>query len=258
MSVSRNIRKYSNGIDCILVCNCHTSDESFIILCSSSCTHPLTHVLSLVLPLSLLECHSRFHDPLCHVMLCWHHRWNPLLCPLLGLWEVQPLVCCWHHVLCFKWVVAAIETCVAEMFEVTVTDVDFNMCHSLPTMPALFVLLAMAIYTGVTVNFLGKRFGDWRFSWSYILGWVALLMTFFAGLFKSRSAVEFSVIFLPLVNKINYVVIANWGTHKIIKSPIQCCHIFLKFYLRSFLKLLIVSLCNLIRIALIKVPTVYF
>lgn len=76
-------------------------------------------------------------------------------------------------------------------------------------MPALFVLLAMAIYTGVTVNFLGKRFGDWRFSWSYILGWVALLMTFFAGLFKSRSAVEFSVIFLPLVNKISHVVIAN-------------------------------------------------
>lgn len=59
-----------------------------------------------------------------------------------------------------------------------------NMCCSLPTMLALFVLLAMAIYTGVTVNFLGKRFGDWRFSWSYILGWVALLMTFFAGLFK--------------------------------------------------------------------------
>uniref|UniRef100_A0A452GXM2 Lens fiber membrane intrinsic protein n=1 Tax=Gopherus agassizii TaxID=38772 RepID=A0A452GXM2_9SAUR len=47
----------------------------------------------------------------------------------------------------------------------------------------LFVLLAMAVYTGVTVNFLGKRFGDWRFSWSYILSWVALLMTFFAGMF---------------------------------------------------------------------------
>ncbi|EGW04636.1 Sialic acid-binding Ig-like lectin 10 [Cricetulus griseus] len=45
----------------------------------------------------------------------------------------------------------------------------------------LFVLLALAIYTGVTVSFLGRRFGDWRFSWSYILGWVALLMTFFAG-----------------------------------------------------------------------------
>ncbi|XP_061245113.1 lens fiber membrane intrinsic protein isoform X1 [Bos javanicus] len=44
-----------------------------------------------------------------------------------------------------------------------------------------FVLLALAIYTGVTVSFLGRRFGDWRFSWSYILGWVALLMTFFAG-----------------------------------------------------------------------------
>ncbi|XP_066495017.1 lens fiber membrane intrinsic protein-like [Tiliqua scincoides] len=47
----------------------------------------------------------------------------------------------------------------------------------------LFVLLAMAIYTGVTVSFLGKRFGDWRFSWSYILAWVALLLTFFAGIF---------------------------------------------------------------------------
>lgn len=56
-----------------------------------------------------------------------------------------------------------------------------------PHQPALFVLLAMAIYTGVTVNFLGKRFGDWRFSWSYILGWVALLMTFFAGLCKGRG-----------------------------------------------------------------------
>ncbi|KAM9737466.1 lens fiber membrane intrinsic protein-like isoform 1-T1 [Menidia menidia] len=46
-----------------------------------------------------------------------------------------------------------------------------------------FVFLGMAIYTGVTVNFLGRRFGDWRFSWSYILGWVAMLMTFFAGIF---------------------------------------------------------------------------
>ncbi|XP_068432189.1 lens fiber membrane intrinsic protein-like isoform X1 [Clinocottus analis] len=46
-----------------------------------------------------------------------------------------------------------------------------------------FVLLGMAIYTGVTINFLGKRFGDWRFSWSYILGWVAMLMNFFAGIF---------------------------------------------------------------------------
>lgn len=46
-----------------------------------------------------------------------------------------------------------------------------------------FVFLAMAIYTGVTVSFLGKRFGDWRFSWSYIMGWVALIMTFFAGVF---------------------------------------------------------------------------
>lgn len=71
------------------------------------------------------------------------------------------------------------------------TAMDSNvLLPSVPHMPALFVLLAMAIYTGVTVNFLGKRFGDWRFSWSYILGWVALLMTFFAGLCKERQQVQ--------------------------------------------------------------------
>lgn len=71
---------------------------------------------------------------------------------------------------------------------ITTTNLDwiFKLYISLSCPQALFVLLAMAIYTGVTVNFLGKRFGDWRFSWSYILGWVALLMTFFAGLFSER------------------------------------------------------------------------
>uniref|UniRef100_A0A8C5G270 Lens fiber membrane intrinsic protein-like n=1 Tax=Gouania willdenowi TaxID=441366 RepID=A0A8C5G270_GOUWI len=45
-------------------------------------------------------------------------------------------------------------------------------------------LLALAIYTGVTVTFFGKRFLDWRFSWSYILGWVAVLLAFAAGVFQ--------------------------------------------------------------------------
>ncbi|XP_055718195.1 lens fiber membrane intrinsic protein-like [Salvelinus fontinalis] len=45
-------------------------------------------------------------------------------------------------------------------------------------------LLALAIYTGVTVNFFGKRFLNWRFSWSYILGWVAIILTFVAGVFQ--------------------------------------------------------------------------
>uniref|UniRef100_A0A8C7C519 Lens intrinsic membrane protein 2.2 n=1 Tax=Oncorhynchus kisutch TaxID=8019 RepID=A0A8C7C519_ONCKI len=41
-------------------------------------------------------------------------------------------------------------------------------------------LLALAIYTGVTVNFFGKRFLDWRFSWSYIVAWVAIILSFAA------------------------------------------------------------------------------
>lgn len=47
--------------------------------------------------------------------------------------------------------------------------------------PGFFVLLAMAVYTGVTVNYYGKRYGSWRFSWSYIMGWVAVVLTFFSG-----------------------------------------------------------------------------
>lgn len=43
-------------------------------------------------------------------------------------------------------------------------------------------LLALSIYTGVTVTFFGKRFLDWRFSWSYIIGWVAIILAFAAGI----------------------------------------------------------------------------
>uniref|UniRef100_A0A665X0C6 Lens fiber membrane intrinsic protein-like n=1 Tax=Echeneis naucrates TaxID=173247 RepID=A0A665X0C6_ECHNA len=45
-------------------------------------------------------------------------------------------------------------------------------------------LLALSIYTGVTVTFFGKRFVDWRFSWSYIIGWVAIILAFAAGVFQ--------------------------------------------------------------------------
>ncbi|XP_061787271.1 lens fiber membrane intrinsic protein-like [Nerophis lumbriciformis] len=47
----------------------------------------------------------------------------------------------------------------------------------------LLLLLALSLYTAAAVHFLGRRVGEWRFSWSYILAWVAALMTFFAGVF---------------------------------------------------------------------------
>ncbi|XP_073493274.1 lens fiber membrane intrinsic protein-like [Phyllobates terribilis] len=46
-----------------------------------------------------------------------------------------------------------------------------------------FALLALSVYTGVTVNFFGKRYVDWRFSWSYILGWIGIILTVSAGIF---------------------------------------------------------------------------
>lgn len=59
---------------------------------------------------SLLERHSCFHDPVSHVLLRWYHRRNPLLRSLLCFWEVQPLVRCRDHVLCFKWVTQYVES----------------------------------------------------------------------------------------------------------------------------------------------------
>lgn len=50
------------------------------------------------------------------------------------------------------------------------------------TSAGFLALLALAIYTGVTVTFFGKRFLDWRFSWSYIIGWVAIILAFAAGI----------------------------------------------------------------------------
>ncbi|EMP42369.1 Lens fiber membrane intrinsic protein [Chelonia mydas] len=47
----------------------------------------------------------------------------------------------------------------------------------------LFALLGLSVYTGVTVNFFGKRYADWRFSWSYILGWIAVILTLSADSF---------------------------------------------------------------------------
>uniref|UniRef100_A0A8C9TVF9 Lens fiber membrane intrinsic protein-like n=1 Tax=Scleropages formosus TaxID=113540 RepID=A0A8C9TVF9_SCLFO len=52
------------------------------------------------------------------------------------------------------------------------------------TVSAFLALLAVAIYTGVTVNFFGKKYLDWRFSWSYILAWVAIILAFAAGKFS--------------------------------------------------------------------------
>lgn len=53
-----------------------------------------------------------------------------------------------------------------------------------PLSSGFLALLALAIYTGVTVTFFGKRFVDWRFSWSYIIGWVAIILAFAAGIKK--------------------------------------------------------------------------
>lgn len=45
----------------------------------------------------------------------------------------------------------------------------------------------MAVYTGVTINYYGKRYGNWRFSWSYIIGWVSVVLTFFSGKYAQQQ-----------------------------------------------------------------------
>ncbi|XP_075381114.1 lens fiber membrane intrinsic protein-like isoform X2 [Mycteria americana] len=45
----------------------------------------------------------------------------------------------------------------------------------------LLALLGLAVYTAGTLSLLGPARTAWRFSWSYILGWVAVVLTGSAG-----------------------------------------------------------------------------
>ena len=74
-----------------------------------------------------------------------------------------------------------------------------------PDPTGFLALLALAIYTGVTVTFFGKRFMDWRFSWSYITGWVAIILSFAAGEtnrytfqigYESHACITCSILFI--------------------------------------------------------------
>ena len=42
-------------------------------------------------------------------------------------------------------------------------------------------LLGLAVYTAGTLSLLGPTRATWRYSWSYILGWVAVVLTGSAG-----------------------------------------------------------------------------
>lgn len=75
------------------------------------------------------------------------------------------------------------------------------------------MLLAMAVYTGVTVNYYGKRYGSWRFSWSYIMGWVAVVLTFFSG---RQHATDTTALFLKrsyFVDTTNLVALFRYLLH---------------------------------------------
>lgn len=63
----------------------------------------------------------------------------------------------------------------------------FPWCKSQFYVVGFSALLALAIYTGMTVNFFGKRYIEWTFSWSYIIGWIGTILTITAGKYLSLS-----------------------------------------------------------------------
>ncbi|XP_076216166.1 lens fiber membrane intrinsic protein-like isoform X3 [Aptenodytes patagonicus] len=54
----------------------------------------------------------------------------------------------------------------------------------------LLALLGLAVYTASTLSLLGPARTAWRFSWSYILGWVAVVLISSAGLFHLCAAAK--------------------------------------------------------------------
>ncbi|XP_048144573.1 lens fiber membrane intrinsic protein-like [Corvus hawaiiensis] len=61
-------------------------------------------------------------------------------------------------------------------------------CHPHATTPGLLALLGLGVYSGGTLTLLGPLRGSWSFSWSYILGWVAVVLLGSAGLFHLCAA----------------------------------------------------------------------
>ncbi|XP_068778232.1 lens fiber membrane intrinsic protein-like [Struthio camelus] len=55
-------------------------------------------------------------------------------------------------------------------------------------MAGFLALLGLAMFTAATVSVFGKNHADWRFSWSYILGWIAVVLVVSAGLFHVCAA----------------------------------------------------------------------
>lgn len=153
--------------------NSHTLDAWFWIPCSvlswfTMSLFPLTH--------SLLGCHPGLHDPLPAGLFHRHCDRCHGLHPLLLLWRVWQDFCSRHPLLHLLWAPHLFTfTGLSQTLKTLITSV-------LISCAGFFVLLAMAVYTGVTVNYYGKRYGSWRFSWSYIMGWVAVVLTFFSGM----------------------------------------------------------------------------
>ncbi|XP_064032093.1 lens fiber membrane intrinsic protein-like [Pogoniulus pusillus] len=54
----------------------------------------------------------------------------------------------------------------------------------------LLALMGLAVYTAGTLSLLGPAQPAWRFSWSYILGWVSVILTTSAGLFHLCAAAK--------------------------------------------------------------------
>ncbi|XP_014817245.1 PREDICTED: nectin-4, partial [Calidris pugnax] len=57
----------------------------------------------------------------------------------------------------------------------------------------LLALLGLALYTAGTLSLLGPARAAWRFSWSYILGWVGVVLTSSAGAMAGVVEMERSV-----------------------------------------------------------------
>ncbi|KAM6226098.1 lens fiber membrane intrinsic protein-like [Porphyrio hochstetteri] len=54
----------------------------------------------------------------------------------------------------------------------------------------LLALLGLSVYTAGTLSLLGTGHTAWRFSWSYILGWIAVVLTSSAGVFRLCAAAK--------------------------------------------------------------------
>uniref|UniRef100_A0A672UNI0 Lens fiber membrane intrinsic protein n=1 Tax=Strigops habroptila TaxID=2489341 RepID=A0A672UNI0_STRHB len=108
-----------------------------------------------------------------------------LLCPPPALWEATRVLMLLSVLMATAGLAVGLCAAAGTAWRVRVRAAGVTLF-----LAGLLALLGLGLYTAGTPSLLGPARAAWRFSWSYILGWVAAVLISSAGLFHLCAAAK--------------------------------------------------------------------